>query len=163
MSDFINKIITLVLIFIMLVLAPLLLSYMSTDMVTERLVLNDVTSFIDKVTDKGTITNKDLDTLYLDVNSHGQAYNVKVQRYIVVEEPVGNKMSGVKSTNLIYVNTDDLDRMQKKEIDQVNLNIRDVVKVHVEEINLSSGKRLLWTILRVDKGKTHFSMAGTVR
>ena len=54
MSDFINKVITIVLIFVMLVLAPLLISYMTTDMTAERLILNDVTTFIDKVTE--TIT-----------------------------------------------------------------------------------------------------------
>ena len=69
MSDFINKVITIVLIFVMLVLAPLLISYMSTDMTSERLILNDVTQFIDKVTDKYTITDYDLNDLYLAVNS----------------------------------------------------------------------------------------------
>ena len=64
MTDFINKVITIVLVFIMLILAPLLISYMSTDMVTERLVLNEVSQFIDKVTDKGLITEYDINDLY---------------------------------------------------------------------------------------------------
>jgi hypothetical protein len=63
MTDFVNKVITLVLIFVMLVLAPLLISYMSTDMITERLVLNDVSQFIDKVTDKSLVSEHDLDSL----------------------------------------------------------------------------------------------------
>ena len=48
-------------------------------------------------------------------------------------------------------------------IQEIKLNIKDVVKVHVEESALSPGKRLFWTVLRVDKGKFSFSLAGTVR
>ena len=159
MTDFINKVITIVLIFVMLVLAPLLISYMSTDMVAERLILNDVTQFIDKVTDKGLLTNYDLNDLYLAVNSHGGAYEVKVERYQLLEEPLPNG-----STKLLYLKHDDVDNMMEGTVpDYINLNVKDVVKVHVEEVSLSTGKRLLWSVLRVDKGKFEFSLAGTVR
>ena len=47
--------------------------------------------------------------------------------------------------------------------DFVELNPRDVIKVHVEEVSMSSGKRLFWNLLRVDKGLFEFSLAGTVR
>ena len=164
MSDFVNKVITIVLIFVMLVLAPLLISYMSTDMVTERLVLNDVSQFIDKVTDKAMITEQDLNTLYLDVNSHGQAYEVVVSRYQMLEEPEpapGGAES--ESTHIVYVRMDDMDSLIEGDIDTIELNIKDVVKVHVEEVSMSTGKRLMWTLLRVDRGKFEFSLAGTVR
>ena len=158
MSDFINKVITIVLIFVLLVLAPLLISYMSTDMVTERLILNDVSQFIDKVTDKALITQYDLNDLYLAVNSHGGAYEVVVERYQLLEEPIPGG-----GTKLLYLKHDDTyDLMTCKE-DEIELNIKDVVKVHVEEVSMSAGKRLFWTILRVDKGKFEFSLAGTVR
>ena len=182
MTDFVNKVITLVLIFVMLVLAPLLISYMSTDMITERLVLNDVSQFIDKVTDKSLVSEHDLDSLYLAVNSHGQAYNVTVKKYQVLEEenPTGGELS---TTKLIYVNMDELELLtngtlvytdQDAEVkegkiaagvkkDYVDLEPRDVIKVHVEEVSMSPGKRLFWTLLRVDKGPFEFSLAGTVR
>ena len=169
MSDFINKVITIVLIFVMLVLAPLLISYMSTDMVVERLVLNDVTQFIDKVTDKAMITNKDLNTLYLDVNSHGHSYDVTVHRYQVLEEPEPEipGSSSTTSTKLIYVSMDDVESLVNANNSNINesveLNVRDVIKVHVEEVSMSSGNRMFWTLLRVDKGKFEFSLAGTVR
>ena len=165
MSDFINKVITVILIFIMLVLAPLLISYMSTDMVTERLVLNDVSQFIDKVTDKFMITKHDINDLYLAVNSHGQAYDVEIQRYQLVEESLPDG-----TTKLIYVNTNDLyDIMTSQKdatgnpITEVELTVKDIIKVHVKEVSLSSGKRMMWTLLRVDKGLFEFSLAGTVR
>lgn len=163
MSDFLNKVITIILIFVLLVLAPLLISYMSTDMVTERLVLNDVTQFIDKTTDKALITQQDLDELYMAVNSHGNSFDVDVYRYQLVEE----ELPGDK-TKTLYLKLDDVEILEAAEADEkdeykVKLNIKDVVKVHVEESALSPGKRLFWTVLRVDKGKFSFSLAGTVR
>ncbi len=150
MTDFINKVITIILIFVLLVLAPLLISYMSTDMVTERLVLNEVTQFIDRVTDKGEITDSDINDVYLGVNSHGGVYDVKVERYIrtATEDPL--KADTIKT---VYYNTDNIG----------NLNVGDVVKVHVEEVGMSNSKRLLWQLLRIDKGQFEFSLAGTVR
>lgn len=157
MSDFINKVITVILIFIMLVLGPLLISYLSTDMVTERLVLNEVTQFIDKVTDKAAITQYDLDDLYLGVNAHGGSFNVTVSEYIAASEPLPDG-----STRTIYIKRNMEEDMEKSSIKTVDLNVGDVVKVTVEEVAMSSGKRLLWTLLHVDKGYFEFSMAGSV-
>jgi hypothetical protein len=158
MSDFINKVITVILIFVMLVLAPLLISYMSTDMLTERLVLNDVSQFIDKVTDKFLITEHDINDLYLAVNSHGQAYDITIERYQLLEEPLPDG-----STKLIYIHTDDMYDLMTNEVREVELVVRDIVKVHVEEVSMSPAKRMLWTLLHIDKGKLEFSLAGTVR
>ena len=157
MTDFVNKVITLVLIFVMLVL--------------------------DKVTDKAHVSEHDLDTLYLAVNSHGQAYDVKVQRYQVLEEPKPTTATGENTTKLIYVSMDDIESLARGELvfnnndeevkdnptllgttkTYIDLNPRDVIKVHVEEVSISSGKRLFWNLLRVDKGIFEFSLAGTVR
>lgn len=166
MSDFLNKVITIILIFVMLILAPLLLSYMSTDMTAERLVLNDVSQFIDKVTDKASITEKDLNTLYLDVNSHGHAYEVTVRRYQVLEEPIPSGAGEeITETNLIYVSMDDIEALINgtSETGVVELNVKDAVKVHVKEVAMSAGNRMLWTLLRIDKGTFEFSLTGTVR
>ena len=164
MSDFINKVITIVLIFVMLVLAPLLISYMSTDMTAERLILNDVTQFIDKVTDKYTITDYDLNDLYLAVNSHGGAYEVMVDRYQLYEAPAPESEGG---TRILYIRQDDAeqlaDDLNYPNVTSIDLNTKDIVKVKVKEVALSSGKRLFWSIMRVDKGKLEFSLAGTVR
>mgnify|MGYP004694331769 FL=1 len=82
MSDFINKIITIILVFVMLVLAPILVSYKNDDMLARREILNDVELFIDKVQDTSSITNDDLNKLYLDCNSHGITVDVSVKRLI---------------------------------------------------------------------------------
>lgn len=159
MTDFINKIITIILIFLMLVLAPLMISYLSTDMVAQRLILNDTSQFIDKVTDKGSITEYDLNDLYLAVNSHGSAYNVVIEHYILVEEPIPPD----GATKLLYIKNDDIEALIEGKTDNLSLNVKDVIKVHVEEVSRSAGNRLLWSVLRIDKGKFEFSLAGTVR
>lgn len=148
MTDFLNKVVTLILIFILLILAPLLISYMSTEMTTQRLVLNEVTQFIDRVTDKASITTEDLDDLYLGVNSHGGIFNVDVERFIKVasENPDG-------TVKTLYYAADTLEV----------LNQSDVVKVTVSETGMSGGSRLMWLLLKVDKGKFEFSLAGSVR
>ena len=158
MSGFIDKVISVILVFVMLVLAPLLISYISTDMVTDRLVLNEVSQFIDRVTDKSEITSQDLDDLYMGVNSHGGLFEVEVDRYIRVAYDVG----GVVKTTY-YRSNQEIDELYDAAGNVALLNVSDVVKVKVKEVGLSSGKRLLWNILRVDSGPTEFSLAGTVR
>lgn len=139
---------------------------MSTDMVTERLVLNEVSQFIDKVTDKGIITEYDINDLYLGINSHGGNYDVTIEHYQLLEEPLPDG-----STKLLYVKQDDVEaivdgRYNRPETDEdtsVSLNVKDVVKVHVESVSMSPGRRLFWSVLRVDRGNFEFSLAGTVR
>jgi hypothetical protein len=162
MADFINKTISIILVFAMLVLAPILLSYMSTDMATERIVLNQVDQFIDKVTDKKEITPDDLDELYLAVNSQGGIFDVSVDRYIRVAYQEMEGGTPVVKTTYFRDNTD-IDALYDVAGNVANLNVTDVVKVTVEETNRSPAKRLMWSILRIDKGKFEFSLAGTVR
>ena len=44
--DFVNKIVTVVLTFIMLVIAPITWEYVRSEMITERLVLNEMVIYI---------------------------------------------------------------------------------------------------------------------
>lgn len=147
MSSFLEKVITVILIFVLLVLAPLLNSYKHTEGVTQRLVLNEVTQFIDRVTDKAQVTQLDIDDLYLGVNSHGGIFDVKVERYIRIASDDGG------TVRTLYYTHDDLS----------TLNVGDVVKVTVEEVGMSSGRRLEWLLLKIDSGNFKFSLAGTVR
>lgn len=149
MVDFINKIITIILIFVMLVLAPLLITYMMEDLRAQRLVLNEVSQFIDKVTDKGTITQEDLDQLYLAVNSHGKILDVVVKRFVRVAsmDPTTGKV------RTLYFAADKVEDM----------NPGDIIQVTVREVGRSSVRTLTYKLLKVDIGRLEFSLAGTVR
>ena len=148
MLDFINKVITITLVFLLMVIAPITISYMTTDMISQREVLNEITQFIDKVTDKSTITQTDLDDLYIGLNATGGTYNATVKRYIRLAT-----QNDDGSTKVIYMADDTVDA----------LNIGDVVKVEVEEVGVSSAKRLLRMLVGVDSGAFNTSLAGTVR
>lgn len=149
MSDFLNKIVSIVLVFMMLVLAPLLISYKTNDMLGKRLILNDVTTFIDQVKDTSKITEDDLNKLYLDCNSHGLSVNVTVKRLIRNEIT----KDGVAQTT--YYAVDSFEGLQA-------INPGDVVQVHVEEVAISGARRLTYSILKIDEGPFEFSLAGAV-
>ena len=124
MIDYINKVVSIFMIFVELVLAPLLINYVATEGINNRLVLNEVTQFIDKVTDKGSVTQYDIDDLYLGVNSCGGVFTVKVERY--VRAATEDTMGKIKT---LYFSNDDLSY----------LNVGDVVKVTVEHYLLLKG------------------------
>lgn len=153
MTDFVNKIITLIMIFVLLVIAPLTISYMTDEMTMQRLVLNEVSQFIDVVTDKGSIRKEDLDDLYLGVNSCGGTFNVDVKRLIRVASEHVDPDTGNPEIQNMFFSDDRLDI----------LNTGDVVKVTVEEVGISPTKRFIWNVLRIDSGKFKFSLAGSVR
>ncbi len=148
MSDFVNKIVTLIMIFVLLVLSPLLISYMTTDMKAQRLVLNETIQFIDKVTDKGTITQEDLDQFYLNINSHGMVLDAKVKRLVRVASLLPDG-----SVKTVYFAVDDTSVM----------NTGDIIQVTVRELGISAVRSLTYKLLRIDTGTFQFTLAGGVR
>lgn len=155
MVDFPNKILTIILVFVMLVIAPITWMYTRDDMISDRLVLNEVAQFIDKTTDKALITQQDIDDLYIGINASGGTYDVKVKRYMPTPIP-----AGAGESRLLYSNVDYIDPVTG---DALPMNKGDFVKVTVEEVGQSTAKRLLWTILKMDSGKTKITLTGSVR
>lgn len=148
MTGHLSRIISLILVFMMLIIAPLIYSYSVSEMEDRRLLLNDVTSFLDKVTDKGTITEDDLTEFALQVNSHGMVIKPTVKRLIraSVTTPEGN-------VRTINVAVDDIS----------SLNQRDTVQVILEEVSKSPYRKLIQAILRIDEGPYSLEMAAIVR
>lgn len=153
MSDFLNKIVTIILIFIMLVVAPLLISYKSDNMLARREILNDVEVFIDKVQDTSSITEDDLNNLYIKCNSHGLTVDVTVKRLIATA--VFDTVSGetVAQTNYFAVDGKE---------DLKNINAGDIVQVNVKEVTVSASRRATYAILKIDEGALDFTLAGVV-
>ena len=149
MSDFINKVITIALIFILLVMAPLLISYKTDEMIAKRQILNDVANFIDMVKDTGSLSQDNLDKLYIECNSYGIAVDVKVKRLIRTE------IAKDGESKTVYYSVDKVEELE-------SMNKGDIIKVTVEEIGVSTARRLAYNILKLDEGKFKFSLAGTV-
>lgn len=152
MTDFINKIITIILIFVMLVLAPLLISYKTDDMIAKREILNDVDTFIDKVTDAAMLNSGDINELYMVCNSHGMVVDVTVERmvYAMTLDPKTNDYS------YDYVVDTDFST------ETTHLNPNDMIKVTVKEKTYSSSRRLTYKLLKIDEGNFKFSLCGMV-
>lgn len=151
MSDFINKVVSVILVFIMLVLAPMLISYKTEDMLAKRQVLNDVELFIDKIQDTSTITEDDINKLYIDCNSHGLVVDVQIKRLIATS--VFDTDSGIAKTN--YFAVDDLASLQ-------DINEGDIIQVNIKEVTISTARRASYKILGLDEGTFKFSLAGVV-
>lgn len=148
MAGHLTRIVSLLLTFFMLIIAPLIYTYSITEIEGRRLILNDVTQFLDKVTDKGTISEDDLTEFTLLVNSHGIVIKPVVKRLVrsSIETPSGE-------IRTIHVSVDDL----------TSLNQRDTVQVKLQEVSSTIYRRLLKAILRVDEGDYTLEMAAVVR
>lgn len=154
MSDFINKIVSIALAFVLLVVAPLIISYKTSDMLAKRAILNDVTMFIDKAKDTYTVDEDDLNKLYLQCNSHGLSVDVHVKRLIrtaVTKEDA----TGRPAAKTVYYAVDTLDDLR-------NMNPGDTVQVVVKEVAISPGRQLMYNILKIDEGPFELSLAGAV-
>lgn len=149
MSDFINKVVSIALAFVMLVLAPLQLSYKVDESIAKREILSEVSLFIDKAKDTLSITEEDLNKLYVACNSSGMAVDVKVKRLI------RSDISKEGRIETVYYAVDDFKDLEL-------MNAGDVVKVTVSEIGISTARRLTHTLLKIDDGKFEFSLARTV-
>lgn len=148
MSGFLTRVVSIILVFLMLVIAPLLYSYSVSEMENRRLLLNEVSQFLDKVTDKGEITEDDITEFNLQISSHGMVIKAVIKRLVrtSVVTPDGNIRTS-------YIAVDDI----------YTLNQRDVVQVRLEEISVSAYRKLLYTFLRVDEGPYTLEMAQAVR
>jgi len=151
MVDTISKILSIVLIFLMLVLAPLLISYKIDDAVARREILFEVTQFIDKVRDTQTVSPGDLDQFYQNCNSHGLTVDVRVRRLVktVVVDP------HTEEVTVEYTITDDPAALY-------NFNKGDGVQVVVEEIGISPSRSFMYRVLGADSGPLKFTLAGIV-
>ncbi len=157
MSDIISKIIGVILAFVLLIITPMVISRMAEDMSAKRLILNEVTMFIDKVTDKGSISGYDVDDLLLGINSYGGAFNATVAHYKNVAVKDGT--NGVKN---IYVAADD-NANTLALAGSISLDKGDAVRVNVTGIGVTKGQSLLRGLLHVFEKPFEFSLAGTVR
>lgn len=148
MNDFFSKLIGLFLAFFLLVIAPITNNSLAQDLTTKRAILNEMTNFVDKVTDSGYVSDQMLSDFYLGCSSHGAIVDVTVRRFIKVVNPDGS--GGTYTT---YVLSDQVK----------NWNRGDIVKVKVEAIGYSGAQKLTWYFMKLMTPKLEFELAGMVR
>lgn len=147
MSDFLNNVISILLVFVAVVLAPLMLCTLNNDMISERLILNDTSEFLDKVTDKGYITEDDLESFYAQVNSYSLVVNANVSREVRGETKFGDEI------RTVYIRVDDTSV----------LNSGDMIRVTIKEVGKSNAKILLYNLLKIIKPRFEVSLVSMVR
>lgn len=173
MTDFVNRVLNLVILFTALVIAPLLFTFLSSQLTDQRLILNEVTEFLDKTSDKAAMNEYDIDKLYMKLNSHGMLLDVEVERLIYA--PTTNA-DGVLIENYIKADTiTDIIRQNEqkavnagknkkdREVAEIRFNSNDSIRVRVREIGTSTSRRVLYTILKIDTGPYELTMSATVQ
>lgn len=132
----------------MLIIAPLINAYGVQEMENKVELLNDVSEFLDKQTDKGGITDEDMDQFYVNVQSHGMILDVKVDRLVKTATE-----SGDGTIHTTYIVADD----------NTILNKHDILKVKITEKSSTPYKRLLNVVLRMDDNPYKLEMAKMVK
>ena len=148
MHDFLSRVVGLILVFLLLVVAPLLNTYGTQEMENRMETLNDVSEFLDKVTDKGEVSDDDLNKFYLSVESHGMTLDVKVKRLVKTATLLDN---GDVSTS--YISSDNIH----------DLNISDIVQVELREVSTTPYKKLMRMFLRIEDRDYKLDMAKMVK
>jgi hypothetical protein len=150
MDGFLSKLIGLVLIFFMLVIAPVINVLGVEDSQDKTEILNDTCEFMDMVTDKRSITDDDLNEFYLKIASHGIVADVRVERLVRVAATDSTSSVQVHSS---YVVADD----------SSYLNVGDMVRVTIEETSTTLYRRMLRVFLRFDQDGYELTMAKVVK
>lgn|GEM_PF-1949755 len=147
-DGFIARVISLILIIIMFIICPYIYSYSMTEWESRRVLLNDVTGFLDKVTDKRSISQDDLNEFSLQVASSGKILNIKVERLV---KAYTKRKDG--TINITYIVADD----------NSELNPRDVVRVSLSEVTTSTYSKIMSTFLKLNEDNYSLTMSAAVR
>ncbi len=144
MEGFVSKAVSLILIILMLIIAPLIHTYGVHDAEARMELLADVTEFLDKVTDKHSVTQDDIDAFILTAESHGMVLSVKIDRLVKTATLVA---PGKVSTT--YIAADDM----------TVVNPRDIVKVTLKETSTTPFKKFCRWFLKLDEGDYSLTMS----
>lgn len=150
MEGFLSKCISIILIFFLLILAPMINIYGQNEMQGRMEILNDVTAFLDRATDKGEISQDDIDEFTLSVESHGLVLDVDIDRL-------------VKTATVIDASTEALDITYIAADDITKLSSGNIVKVTIREISTTRFKKLLNIFLKLNEPSFELTMSKMVR
>lgn len=149
MYGFINKILGVIMCFIMILI--MLSTVMVSDQVqARRSIVAEVTNFVDEVTDTGVLDEKHVADLYLACSAYGPITDVQILRYVKVVNP-DPKNPG--STYMTYVGSEDI----------YQWNQGDLLKVKVVEVGPTGLASFLYRVFGLNMAPVDFSLAGRIR
>lgn len=156
MIDYVNKIISIILIFILGVMCPINISYTVDRANNKRVVLSETSVFLDKVTDKAQITQNDIDEFNMQINSHGMILHADIDRLVRVdvENPDGD-------IDPIYIPSDKL-KVTNTALPIYELTKGDVVRVKITETLTSAADRMFYFITHITNPQYELTLAKVV-
>lgn len=161
MSDALGKIIAIVLSFLLCIIAPLTIIVMTDDMADRREIFSEMTTFVDTVTDTGTITPAQLKDFYYAVSSYGPKCSVTITRYIRVVNP-GATIPGTTdkfTAEISYIPKNISGTgMTEEEFYQ-----GDLIKVHVEATGYTGMQQFVRSTVGILLKPISFSITAKVR
>lgn len=179
MSDIINKILSLLVIFIICIICPLSYTYMSSEKQAEREVLNKAKYTLDKFVEKEVLTDTDLDTMYMELNEYGLTVDSKIIKYTLTnsgEYVIGDEATAydemiyetngkTSGTYLSRYNCKDYDSLKRVASDKYKyiLESEDIVKIDVKGVVKTRGSRFIEKVTGVHSKNINFSLASIVR
>ena len=128
-NDLAGKIIGMLLAFILCVVSPFVTINAQNEMLDRRMIMNNITDFIDEVIDSRTVSDAALSELNVSLASYGITVDYEITRYRISIDP--DPLKGDAYT-INYVVSDDLSKFNKG----------DKVSVHVYTVGYSSTQSL---------------------
>ena len=124
-TDIPGKIIGVLLAFCLCIIMPFVTVTVEQDMLERRLIVNEISGFIDSVVDSRKITESELEDLNLALASYGLTVDYEIKRYSATINP---DPVHPDDFNVTYLATDD----------NKNYNQGDKISVHVFAIGNST-------------------------
>lgn len=156
MKEIGTKFVGVILAFVVLVIAPLAVYSLSSDLTIQRKTYNDITKFLDVACDSGKIDAVTLGDFYLACSSYGASCDVTVTRYIKVVNP-----DGKGGTYTTYTPITIEQNMEGKT--EIDLNKGDVLQARVKCLDYSGAKKITATIFKFMTDKFNLVAAERVR
>lgn len=128
-NDIPGKFIGLILAFVLTVITSFVTVTVEDEMLERRLIINDVTSFMDEVIDSRTITDAMIDELNVNLASYGVTVDYEITRY-------------ARSVNNDPLSDDDYYVTYLPQSDNKHYNKGDKISVRVYTIGYSSTEAL---------------------
>lgn len=149
MQGITGKILGVFLCFVMMILM-LASAATSERLQAQRSIIAEVTNFVDEVTDTGSLTDRQIQDLYLGCASYGPMVDVTINRYARVWNPDPTSPGDAYVTYTI-----------KEDI--TTLNQGDIIQVQVEELGVTGTASVLYAICGFSISQVDFTLAGRIR
>lgn len=148
MVNLLSRVIGVFLSFAMCIVGPALILGCTNDLTMNRAVQNEMRNFVDKVTDTGSITDKELADFYLACSGYGVAMDVNVERLAKIVSPDGK--GGTLTSQTLTPNNK-------------TYNKGDIIRVHVKAIDYTGIQKFTWSLTHFYVVKFDSTLAGRVR